>query len=165
MIDELCAVYDTAGHYFVNVSTGGYGVEVAREDIDAMYLSALLNSELLSWVLRRYSRAFRGGWFGARKRNLAQLPIIVPSATSQRQIVTSYEHCRRLIGEIYDDSRRQRDDDDSRLLRRLASAAVDRFDQAVFQLYGLSSAEIALIGGVRPESAEEVENPTATAES
>lgn len=35
MIDELCAHYDTEGHYFVNVSTGGYGVGLSPDyDLD-----------------------------------------------------------------------------------------------------------------------------------
>ena len=78
MIDELCAHYDDDGHYFVNVSTGGYGIELDPSyDLDPLYVTALLNSQPLSWVLRRYSRAWRGGWFGAREGNLA--PIAMPA--------------------------------------------------------------------------------------
>ena len=151
MLDELCSVYDTAGHYFVNVTTGGYGIEVADEDVDPVYLVALLNSALLSWVLRRYSRAFRGGWFAARKGNLAKLPIAVPPRVVQEEIVGSYQHSVRLVSETYSGDRKLRDDDDSRLLRRLAAAAIEAFDRAVFELYGLSGVEIALVREVRPE--------------
>lgn len=149
MLDELCGVYDITGHYFVNVSTGGYGVEVAREDVDPVYLSALLNSTLLSWVLRRYSRAFRGGWFAARKGNLAQLPIAVPPLTVQKEIVKSYQHCVHLVTELHSGERKARNDDDSRLLRRLVAAAVETFDRAVFELYGVLDFEIALVQGVQ----------------
>jgi TaqI-like C-terminal specificity domain/N-6 DNA Methylase/Eco57I restriction-modification methylase len=160
ILDELCAVYDTTGHYFVNVTTGGYGVEVAREDVDPIYLSALLNSRLLSWVLRRYSRAFRGGWFAARKGNLAQLPIAVPPRVVQEEIVDSYQHCVRLVAELYGSERKLRDDDDSRLLHRLAAAAVEAFDRAVFELYGLSAVEIALVREIRLEVVEAEDSPT-----
>jgi hypothetical protein len=45
--------------------------------ISREYLAVLLNSELLSWILKRYSRAWRGDYFGARKNNLARLPIAI----------------------------------------------------------------------------------------
>lgn len=151
MLDELCAAYDADGHYFVNVTTGGYGIQVARSDVDPLYLAALLNSSLLSWVLRRYSRAFRGGWFAARKGNLVRIPIAVPAQVMQEEIVAAYKHCCRLASEVYDENRRVRDDEDSRLLQRLFAAAVREFDQAVFELYGLSADEVRLIRSLPPE--------------
>lgn len=71
MLDRLCATYDEGGHFFVNVSTGGYGIgNDLSLGADPEYVAALLNSGLLFWVLKRYSRAWRGGWFEARKGNL-----------------------------------------------------------------------------------------------
>ncbi len=66
MINRLCATYDTNGHFFVNVSTGGYGITLADQaPVPPEYVTALLNSALQSWALKRYSRAWRGGWFEA----------------------------------------------------------------------------------------------------
>ena len=74
MLNRLCATYDTSGHYFVNVSTGGYGIGTdPASGVDPEYLAALLNSTLLTWVLRCMSRAWRGGWFEARKGTFLSL--------------------------------------------------------------------------------------------
>jgi N-6 DNA Methylase len=85
MVEDLCAQWDEEGHFFVNVSTGGYGL-VPAKDWDSVYVEALLNSRLLSWVLRRRSRAFANDWFAARKGNLERLPIARGDAQSQEQI-------------------------------------------------------------------------------
>jgi hypothetical protein len=140
MIDELCAHYDTGGHYFVNVSTGGYGVGLSADyDINPDYLAALLNSQLLSWILRRYSRAWRGGWYGARKGNLERLPIALVDPETQATIVDLYRHCQRLAVNI--DRRGFRDE----LFNRLLASAMAEFDDAVFNLYNLANDEVVLL--------------------
>jgi hypothetical protein len=78
MVDQLGAHLDRGRNFFVNVATGGYGIPTATLGGPG-YICALLNSQLLSWALSRRSRAFRGGWFTARKGNLAVLPIAEPA--------------------------------------------------------------------------------------
>jgi hypothetical protein len=141
MIDHLCAHLDERGHFFVNVTTGGYGIPIAGID-DPPYLAALLSSRLLSWVLRRYSRAFRGGWFAARKGNLVRLPIIQPGARQRAQVVESYQHCvttLQALGQTREGNQRE-------LARRAHREAVRRFDRVVETLYGLNDADVTLIG-------------------
>lgn len=148
MVSELCAHYDDERHYFVNVSTGGYGVAIGTvHKIDPNYLAALLNSELLSWVLRRYSRAWRGGWFGARKGNLERLPIATPDLNVQADVVERYRHCQRLAAEVGEER-----SGDQELIQRLLASAVEAFDRSIFTLYGLSSDEVTLVrsGSVGP---------------
>lgn len=154
MIDDLCAHFDAGGHYFVNVSTGGYGVGLSPDyDVDPVYLAALLNSELLSWILRRYSRAWRGDWFGARKGNLVKLPIAVVDGALQAEIVDSYQHCQRLASDL---GRRHGSRDE--LVERLLAAAVEAFDRSVFRLYGLTAEEVALVhsGTAHAQAAVEI---------
>lgn len=140
MVDQLCAFNDINSHYFVNVSTGGYGIPASNVE-DPAYLAALLNSRLLSWVLRRYSRAFRGGWFAARKGNLVKLPIAPADVANRRDIVALYDRCT----EANDALRTARTDRAVDLAERALAEAATRFDRAVEALYGLSEEEVALL--------------------
>ncbi len=140
MLDRLCATYDTSGHYFVNVSTGGYGIGTdPASGVDPEYLAALLNSTLLTWVLRRMSRAWRGGWFEARKGNLARLPVAVPSPAVQLELVALYRDVIASVGAAAEDP-----DDPDRA--RLAAVARRTFDHTVAGLYGLTLLERDLTG-------------------
>ena len=135
MLDRLCATYDAGGHYFVNVSTGGYGIGTdPASGTDPEYVAALLNSTLLTWVLRRMSRAWRGGWFEARKGNLARLPVAVPSAAVQQETVALYREVVAAVAAAADNP-----DDPDRA--RLGAVARRTFDHTVAGLYGLSLIE------------------------
>jgi hypothetical protein len=140
MLDRLVATYDTGGHYFVNVSTGGYGIGTnPSSGADPEYVAALLNSTLLTWVLRRMSRAWRGGWFEARAGNLARLPVAVPTPAVQRETVALYREVVAAVNAAADDP-----DDPDRA--RLAALARRTFDDTTARLYGLSLVERDLTG-------------------
>lgn len=139
MLDRLCATYDTGGHYFVNVSTGGYGLGADPAcGADPEYVAALLNSRLLSWVLKRYSRAWRGGWFEARKGNLVRLPVALPDASAQQRLVRLYREVEGAVSESLGDP----DDEPN---ARLATTGRESFDHEVDTLYALTFAEKNLI--------------------
>jgi hypothetical protein len=143
MIDHLCAAWDTKGHYFVNVSTGGYGVEV-RPDVGAepAFVAALLNSGLLSWYLRRLSRAWRGGWFEARKGNLRRLPIALPSMTVQQEMIALFKEVAQALRDAEGETPES-------AASRLATSARETFDHRVATIYGLSAAEYHLVASFR----------------
>jgi hypothetical protein len=152
MVENLCAVFDPDHHFFVNVSTGGYGVGRAqRFETDWSYLAALLNSTLLSWALRRYSRAWRGGWFAARKGNLEKLPIAIVDATTQRQIVGLYDDCRAAAARL---GGTRRGSADEAMAQRLLGARTEAFDRAVYGAYGVTEAELDVIRNVQPTEGE-----------
>jgi hypothetical protein len=73
MTRRLSAYFDDAKNYFVNVTTGGFGVRSSK--VDLKYLSGLLNSRLLDRYLRLISTNFRGGYFAANKQFIERLPI------------------------------------------------------------------------------------------
>jgi len=73
MTRRLSAYFDDAKNYFVNVTTGGFGVRSSK--VDLRYLSGLLNSRLLDRYVRLISTNFRGGYFAANKQFIEQLPI------------------------------------------------------------------------------------------
>ena len=154
MIDELCALNDDAGRFFVNVSTGGYGVLV-REDsgLSYEYVAALLNSRLLSWVLRRFSRSWRGGWFEARNGNLVRLPIAMADEAEQQRVVTSFSEVGRATAAAKRPEATQQQ-------VRIAQMARTRFDFEVERLYGLSNVEsVVVAGGLDSEQATPRRDP------
>jgi TaqI-like C-terminal specificity domain len=142
MVKELTAAVDESGAYFVNVTTGGYGLGLAEEyGVSREYLAALLNSELLSWALKRYSRAWRGDYYGARKRNLVRLPIASPEDATQAAVVDSFEHC--VAAATAFDAARSGFDQET--LGRAYENAVEQFDRVIFDLYEITPEELLLI--------------------
>jgi hypothetical protein len=105
------------------------------------FLAAVLSSELLSWVLKRRSRAWRGQWMGARAANLRRLPVVEPDDATQDDVVAAFEGCRRLANE-YDAAVTDRD---KQLLVRLYDDAVAAFDRRVFELYAIDNVELTVI--------------------
>lgn len=143
MVERLCATHDTSNHYFVNVATGGYGmpVSVLANDADPAFLAALLSSNVLSWVLRRLSRAWRGDWFAARKGNLQRLPIVLPEPQRQQALVALYHDCARQQLVL----RTARSDADVARARRLFNGLRNQFDEAVEDLYQLAPEERRIV--------------------
>lgn len=78
MITRLAAYPDrTDSYYFINVTTGGYGLTVDDSHGELLFLSRLLNSRLLDFYLKKVSTNFQGGYFAANKQYIEQLPIRV----------------------------------------------------------------------------------------
>src|SRR6266498_2998928 len=75
MITRLAAFYDENDFYFVNVTTGGFGITIKQEFGNHKYITGLLNSKLLDWFMKKVSTTFHGGYFAANKQFLVQLPI------------------------------------------------------------------------------------------
>jgi hypothetical protein len=145
MIKELTGVVDESGSFFVNVTSGGYGVGLDEiYGISREYLAALLNSELLSWVLKRYSRAWRGDYFGARNRNLSRLPIALPPQETQDRLIDAYTTCVATAEALND----ARSDHDRETLDRAYAAAIGQFDRIVFDLYEISDDELRAVRSV-----------------
>ena len=74
MIQRLSACYDTGDNYFVNVTTGGFGLRFDSEQQNK-FVCGLMNSTLLDAYLKQISTNFRGGYFAANKQFLDKLPI------------------------------------------------------------------------------------------
>ncbi|HEU5002590.1 MAG TPA: N-6 DNA methylase [Actinomycetota bacterium] len=140
MIDHLCAYLDPDDHFFVNVTTGGYGIPAGNLP-DPAFVCALLNSRLLSWALRRYSRAFRGGWFAARKGNLVRLPIAEADDAHRSEVVDLYDRCVETLAAMS----QARGETARDLAQRSYNEATRRFDSAVEHLYDLTPEEIQLL--------------------
>ena len=76
MVTHLATYLDnTDGFYFINVTTGGYGVTSADPTVSLPYLCGLLNSRLLDFYFKSVATPFHGGYFAANKQYIEQLPI------------------------------------------------------------------------------------------
>jgi hypothetical protein len=88
MINRLQAVWDVSGSFFVNVTTGGYGLELRGSDLPFwhLYVVGLLNSKLLDYYLRQKSSHFHGGYFPANKQFVENIPVKIPANPGDRKV-------------------------------------------------------------------------------
>ncbi|HOS65816.1 MAG TPA: Eco57I restriction-modification methylase domain-containing protein [Candidatus Latescibacteria bacterium] len=112
-------------------NAGGYGIIPSR-GISAKLLLGLLNSRLLDFVLRNTSTVFQGGFYSYGRRFIGKLPVCNVPKTEQEGI----EHWVEKI------LARKRYDPDVD-----TSAWEQEIDRVVYELYGLSDEEIAVVEG------------------
>jgi hypothetical protein len=142
MIDRLQAVYDESGAFFVNVTTGGYGLPLLTGNAlgkpCALYFVGLLNSTLLDFCMRRISNHFHGGYYPANKQYLQHLPLKLPETADERKLAARITDAVR---EIIDSKTRLRapdlSDRERGSLQRQVESLETRIDESVFRLYGV----------------------------
>jgi hypothetical protein len=139
------------GLYFVNVTTGGYGLLPRDEQHSLLYLTALLNSRLLDYLLKLAPMRFQHGYFGANKQYIERLPIRLinfddPADVARHdRMVALVEEMLRLQkehaqAEALKEDRRH---DLARCIERLDA----EIDALVYELYGLTEEEIGIVEG------------------
>ncbi|MBX3001300.1 MAG: Eco57I restriction-modification methylase domain-containing protein [Caldilineaceae bacterium] len=150
MITRLSAHYDDSANYFVNVTTGGFGVTTKDGSCDLHYLAGLLNSRLLDMHMRIVSTNFQNGYFAANKQFLVQLPIR-PINFSDPADAARHDQMVALVQRMLDLHKQlsaatlphSRD-----LLQRQIDATDRQIDRLVYELYGLTEAEVRVVEGV-----------------
>jgi len=68
MITSLSAHFDESNSYFVNVTTGGFGITLNELAGQEKFLTGVLNSHLLDWFMKHVSTSFHGGYFAVKQR-------------------------------------------------------------------------------------------------
>ena len=87
MVTELNAFYDDVGNFFfVNVTTGGFGIHSNK--IDSWLLTAYLSSSLLDTWFKTQAGKFHGGYFGANKQYIEDLPIKLPITKQESKLAS-----------------------------------------------------------------------------
>jgi len=149
MITRLSAYCDRGDNYFVNVTTGGFGVTVPSEHGDLRYFTGLLNSRLLDWAMKKVSTSFHGGYFAANKQFLVQLPIRALDLKDRKdraehdKMVSLVDSMQTLLGQLAPAmSGAQKG-----IIQRQIDATDREIDRLVYELYGLTADEIALVEG------------------
>ena len=149
MVTGLSAYYDTQGSFFVNVTTGGFGMRIPVKYGDLRYFTSLLNSKLLDWYLKRIASVFRGGYFGANKQYLVQLPLPAMDLAN-KPMRTKHDHLVDLVSQmsIARVARQEAVSDSDRKLNDQRISILDReIDALVYELYGLTDEEIRIVEG------------------
>ena len=149
MITDLAAYFDRAdNYYFINVTTGGYGV-ICDESRGSMgYLCGLLNSRLLDFYLKKVSTNFHGGYFAANKQFIEQLPIRTidfasPYDKSHHDSIVMLVD-RALILNKKRNSGKLAPSEIDRVDREIGSTDTE-IDSLVYELYGIGDEERAVI--------------------
>ena len=149
MITHLSAYYDASDWYFVNVTTGGFGVIIDEQYGTPKYMTGLLNSQLLDWFMKRVSTTFHGGYFAANKQFLVQLPIRTinfddPADVARHdKMVALVERMLALHKKLAAATIPA----DKILYRRQIEATDRQIDALVYELYGLTEEEVAIVQG------------------
>ena len=150
MITQLAAYLDNAEHYyFINVTTGGYGITTDGLSGSLAYVCGLLNSRVLDFYLKRISTNFHGGYFAANKQYIEQLPVR-PINFSNPADKAKHDKMVTLVEQMLDLHKRLAATKNPNDRTRIGSQidATDReIDRLVYDLYGLTDDEIAIVEG------------------
>jgi len=149
MITRLSAYYDEENFYFVNVTTGGFGLTTKPEYGSQKYITGLLNSKLLDWYMKQVSTTFHGGYYAANKQFLVQLPIrrinfSDPAEKAAHDKMVSLVEQMLALHKAKAAANTQSKQD---MLARQIRAVDESMDRLVYELYGLSEEEIKIVEG------------------
>jgi len=148
MIVDLAAYYDQSDSlYFINVTTGGYGITVDETTISYPYLCGLLNSRLLDFYLKRVSTTFRGGYLAANRQFIEQLPIYTIDFSKPDE-ACSHDRLAELVDtmlKLHKDLQAAKTDHEKSLIQRQIDITDKQIDQLVYELYGLTDEEIKIV--------------------
>jgi hypothetical protein len=149
MITQLSAYYDDSDLYFVNVTTGGFGVTIAEQHGTMRYMTGLLNSRLLDGFMKSVSTNFRSGYLAANKQFLVQLPIRTINFGNPED-VARHDQMVTLVERMLDLHKKLAAATipaDKTLYQRQIEATDRQIDALVYELYGLTEEEIAVVEG------------------
>jgi len=137
---------DDSGCAFPQGAGGGCGI-IPKESVGLICLLAILNARLLTYYVQRISSCFQGGWFAYEPRYLRRIPVCIPdSSTSEgknrgEQLSQHADELTRVHLRI-SAAQTPREADG---LKREKAMFESRIDHLVYDLYGLTDEEIALV--------------------
>ncbi len=150
MITNLAAYFDqNDDYYFINVTTGGYGITVDESRISYRYLCGLLNSRLLDFFLKQVSTNFHGGYMAANKQYIEQLPIRTIDFTDPAD-TARHDRMVALVQAMLDLHKQhaaELNPHKKSMLQHQIDATDRQIDRLVYDLYGLTAEEIAIVEG------------------
>jgi hypothetical protein len=144
-----CASFslDATGEcFFTGGVAGGYGI-LPKPGISAKYLLGLLNSRLLTWVLSQTGTQMRGGYLSFEARFIRSLPIWPPDSSlpadraRHDKMVALVDKMLVLMPKL----RAAKSEQERKTLQNAVDATDRQIDELVYELYGLTKDEIALV--------------------
>ncbi len=152
MITELSAYPDLNENlYFINVTTGGYGITNNAEKCNDVYLCGLLNSKLLNFYFKQTSTNFHGGYFAASKQYIEQIPIRTINFSDSKDKLM-HDKIIKLINSILSLNKRLSDlgdkktDERARIEEEIKKTD-EEIDELVYKIYGITEGEKRVIEG------------------
>ena len=134
------------------MASGGFTISLSDQcPLKREYVLGLLNSKLLFWRLRAMSNVFRGGWITCTKQYVAELPIrdIELTNSNEREqqdavasLVQAMQTLRSQLNAATGAS--------ATVIQRQIDATDAEIDRLVYNLYGLTDEEIAIVEGEKP---------------
>jgi hypothetical protein len=139
---------DTEGRYFPQGAGGGMGIVIGQPDA-TRFILGVLNSRLLTFYFHRISSRFQGAWFAYEPRYVRRLPIR-PIDFSDPSDVARHDKMVALVERMLELHRQlpeAKTAGDRELIERQIKATDDEIDALVYELYGLTDEEIAIVEG------------------
>jgi adenine-specific DNA-methyltransferase len=124
------------------MASGGFTITLGPGcDLRAEYILGLINSRLLFWRLRQMSNLFRGGWITCTKQYFGELPIAIPDSMRHDKLVAKVEQMLAAKEALADAFMSK----DKNLYERKCASLDHQIDRLVYDLYGLTEEEIAIV--------------------
>lgn len=147
MVTRLSAFFDNSANYFVNVTTGGFGITIRERCCHLKYLTGLLNSGLLNWYFKNVSTNFHGGYFAANKQYLAQLPIRTINFKNKKE-KAQHDKMVSLADSMLSFNKKLAETKTAhgkKVIERQIDATDSQIDKLVYKLYDLTDDEIKIV--------------------
>jgi type I restriction-modification system DNA methylase subunit/predicted type IV restriction endonuclease len=135
------------GSLFATGTAGVTSIIPRRSDQSILYLLGLLNSSLMSFYATRHSPVFQGGYHKFSAPYLKNLPIRMIDF-SNRADKSRHDRMVELVEAmlaLHKKLSAARTEHDKTVLERQIAATDRQIDQLVYELYGLSDEEIAIV--------------------
>ncbi|MCX7425727.1 MAG: hypothetical protein NTW96_08920 [Planctomycetia bacterium] len=147
-----CFAADFEGHYYFVGSGGGggggYGIAVNEGvDFSPFFLLGLLNSKLLSSVIRASSTPFRGGYLALNRQYIELLPIRTPDSANSVGRAT-HDRMVKMVEAmlaLHKQLAAAKSEAQKTVIQRQIDATDAEIDRLVYDLYGLTAEEIAIV--------------------
>ena len=153
--DGACFTFDSEDLFYFMGSGGGggggYGVTLKKDvDLSYLYVLGLLNSRLSTFYLKRISSTFRGGYIALNRQYIEKLPIrtIDPADPAD---VARHDRMVTLVEQMLDLNRRlaaAKVSHEKEVLAGMIGTTDRQINRLVYELYGLTEEEIAVVEGV-----------------
>jgi adenine-specific DNA methylase len=134
------------------MASGGFSITVGVESgLSTNYVLGLLNSRLLFWRLHSISNVFRGGWITCTKQYVETLPIRRINFSDPAE-KSRHDKMVMLVEQMLDLHKRKtlvQDAAEQGRLQRLIDSTDNQIDALVYELYGLTPEEIAIVDGAK----------------
>lgn len=148
MVTELSAYFDEYDNfYFVNVTTGGYGITVDKNVMTLSFLCGLLNSKLLDFYFKKISSNFHGGYFPANKQFIEKLPIRTINFSKKHEKAQHDKMVKMVEQMLFLNKKvaKLKTPHEKNVIKRQIDATDRQIDNLVYKLYNLTDKEIKIV--------------------